>query len=175
MARDNKGIKSLLSIHTPGRVVVAKKPRPSVQEMLDFEDQLNIYDPFWHIPDPLDTPEETSKATPEKKEKKERTDKQYKYSEMMRYLTRPKDKFTPEEKKQIVQDHYKKAEQPKPKKMPILSYVNTINKLYGNSEETPENKYPVKPTERFNDRIQEQDRKQKARKTTNTNKEKTDG
>ena len=93
MAKDNTGIKGILSIHTP-RVVVAKKPRPSVQEMLDFEDQLNIYDPYWHIPDPLDTPEETSKATP-KKEKKERTDKKYKYSEMIRHITRPKDKFTP--------------------------------------------------------------------------------
>ena len=75
-------------------------------------------------------------------------------------------------KKKIVEDHYKKAEQPK-KKMSIVRYINKINSLYNNSEETPENKYPVKPTERFNDRIQEQDRKQKAR--NNTTREKTDG
>ena len=172
MARDNTGIKSILSIHTPGRVVVAKKPRPSVQEMLDHEDLLNIYDPYWHIPDPLDTPEDTSKATP-KKEKKERTDKIYKHSETMRWLTRPPSPYEKATKKKIVEDHYKKAEQPKPKKMSIVRYVDTINKLYGNSEETPENKYPVKPTERFNDRTQDQDRRQKAR--NNTTREKTDG
>ena len=172
MTKDNTGIKSILSIHTPRRVVVAKKPRPTVQEMLDHEDLMNIYDPFWHIPDPLDTPEDTSKATP-KREKKERTDKIYRHSEMMRYLTRPKDKFTPEEKKKIVKDFYKKAEEPKKKPMSIIRYINKINSLYNNSEETPENKYPVKPTERFNDRIQEQDRKQKARNITT--REKTDG
>ncbi len=172
MTKDNTGIKSLLSTHTPRRVVAAKKPRPTVQEMLEQEDLKNIYDPFWWIPDtPVETPEDTSKATP-KKEKKERTDKIYKHSEMMRWLTRPPSPYEKATKKKIVEDHYKKAEQPK-KKMSIVRYINKINSLYNNSEETPENKYPVKPTERFNDRTQEQDRKQKAR--NNTTREKTDG
>ena len=68
MTKDRSGIKSILSIHTPS-VVVAKKPRPTVQEMLDHEDLMNIYDPYWYIPDPLDTPEDTSKATPKKENK----------------------------------------------------------------------------------------------------------
>ena len=98
----------------------------------------------------------------------------HEYNEMMRYLVRPKDNLSKEEKKKIVKDFYKKAEEPK-KKMSIVRYIDRINSLYNNSEETPENKYPVIPTERFNDRIQEQDRKQKARNITNTNKEKPDG
>ena len=176
MTKDRSGIKSILSIHTP-RVVVAKKPRPSVQEMLEHEDQMNIYDPYWWLPDtpegllkPQETPKNKSGETPAQKEKM-----------INDWLTRPPSPYEKATKKKIVDDHYKKAEQPKPKKMSIVRYVDTINKLYGNSEETPERaeqitghkKYPVKPTERFNDRIQEQDRKQKAR--NNTTREKTDG
>ena len=117
---------------------------------------------------PMVLPEET----PKKKPKKERTDKIYKHRLAMQWLTRPPSPYEKATKKKIVEDHYKKAEQPK-KKMSIVRYINKINSLYNNSEETPENKYPVKPTERFNDRIQEQDRKQKAR--NNTTREKTDG
>ena len=75
MTKDNKGIKSLLSIHTPRRVV-AKKPRPSVQEMLEHEDQMNIYDPYWWLPDtpevlikPQETPKNKFGDTPAQKEK----------------------------------------------------------------------------------------------------------
>ena len=57
------------------------------------------------------------------------------YNQMMKWLTRPKDNFTPEKKKKIIQDHYKKAELPKSKPMPILKYINTMNKLYPNSED----------------------------------------
>ena len=57
------------------------------------------------------------------------------YNQMMKWLTRPKDNFTPEKKKKIIQDHYKKAELPKSKPMPILKYINTMNKLYSNSED----------------------------------------
>ena len=169
MAKDNTGIKSILSFHTP-RVVVAKKPRPSVQEMLDHEDLMNTYDPYWWI---SDTPEALLPKETPKKEKKERTDKIYQLSEMMRYLTKPPSPYTKEEKKKIVLDFYKKAEQPKAKPMSVVKYISKINQLYNNSEETPENKYPVKPTERFNDRIQDQDRRQKAR--INKPREKTDG
>ena len=59
----------------------------------------------------------------------------------------------------------------KPKAMNIITYINKINSLYNNSEQ--ENKYPVTP-QHFTDRIQEQDRKQKAR-NNKTNREKTDG
>ena len=170
MTKNNTGIKSILNIHTPRRVVVAKKQRPSVQEMLDHEDLMNTYDPYWWI---SDTPEALLPKETPKKEKKERTDKIHKYSETLRWLTRPKDKFNPEEKKKIIQDHYKKAEQPKAKPMSVVKYISKINQLYGSSEETPENKYPVKPTVRCNDRIQDQDRRQKAR--INKPREKTDG
>ena len=98
----------------------------------------------------------------------------------MRWLTRPPSPYEKATKKKIVEDHYKKAEQPKKKPMSVVKYISKINSLYGNSEETPERaeqitghkKYPVTP-EHYNDRIQEQDRKQKAR--NNTTREKTDG
>ena len=65
---------------------------------------------------------------------------------MMKWLTRPKDKFSKVEKKKIVEDHYKyepwankKVERlntggavPEPQKMDILDYINTMNRLYGN-------------------------------------------
>jgi len=57
------------------------------------------------------------------------------YNQMMKWLTRPKDNFTPEKKKKIIQDHYKKAEEPKSKPMNILKYINTMNRLYSNSED----------------------------------------
>ena len=168
MTKDNTGIKSILNIHTPRRVV-AKKPRPSVQEMLEHEDQMNIYDPYWWLPDtpevllkPQETPKNKSGETPAQKEKM-----------INDWLTRPPSPYEKATKKKIVEDHYKKAEQPNKKPMSIVRYIDKINSLYNNSEETPENKYPVKPTERFNDRIQEQDRKQKAR--NNKTREKTDG
>ena len=168
MTKDNTGIKSILNIHTPRRVV-AKKPRPSVQEMLEHEDQMNIYDPYWWLPDtpegllkPQETPKNKSGETPAQKEKM-----------INDWLTRPPSPYEKATKKKIVEDHYKKAEQPKKNPMSVVKYISKINQLYGSSEETPENKYPVKPTERFNDRIQDQDRRQKAR--NNTTREKTDG
>ena len=74
----------------------------------------------------------------------------HKYNEMMRYLTRPKDNLSVNEKKKIVKDHYKyepwankKVERlntggavgavPEAKPMPILDYISTVNRLYGNS------------------------------------------
>ena len=50
---------------------------------------------------------------------------------MMRHLTRPPDKLSKEEKKEIVKDFYK----PKPKPMPILDYIKKVNSLYSNSED----------------------------------------
>ena len=168
MAKDNTGIKGILSIYTPRRVA-AKKPRPSVQEMLDHEDQMNIYDPYWWH---ADTPEVLLK--PQKTPKDELGNTISQKEKMINdWLTRPPSPYEKTTKKKIVEDHYKKAEQTKKKPMSVVKYISKINQLYGSSEETPENKYPVKPTERFNDRIQEQDRKQKAR--NNTTREKTDG
>jgi len=178
MTKDRSGIKSILSIHTPRRVEVAKKPRPTVQEMLSQEDQMNIYDPLWYLPD---TPEVLLKPQePPKKEKKERTDKIYKHRLAMQWLTRPKDKLTPGEKKKIIDNHYKyepwankKVERiikptedekenkdfwagyndPSGKKM--VSHINNMNKKYAVIPQTPE-------------------RKQKAR-VNNTTREKPDG
>ena len=75
---------------------------------------------------------------------------------MMRYLTRPKDKFSKVEKKKIVEDHYKyepwankKVERlntggavPSPQKMPILDYIQKMNFLYGNGGAVDPDKDP---------------------------------
>jgi len=53
---------------------------------------------------------------------------------MMRYLTRPKDILSKEEKKEVVKDFYKKAEQPKSKPMEITKYISRMNELYGNDK-----------------------------------------
>lgn len=75
--------------------------------------------------------------------------------------TTPKDKFgnTKAQKDKIIEKY---VVRPKEKKMPIVKYIDTINRLYGNSEE------------RYNDRIQEQDRNQKGM-NNKTTKEKKDG
>ena len=107
MTKDNTGIKSILNIHTPRRVV-AKKPRPSVQEMLEHEDQMNIYDPYWWLPDtpevllkPQETPKNKFGDTPAQKEKM-----------INDYLTRPPSPYEKATKKKIVEDHYKKKTKP---------------------------------------------------------------
>ena len=73
----------------------------------------------------------------------------------------PKDKYgnTRAQKDKIIEKY---VVRPKEKKMPIVKYIDTMNRLYGNSEE------------RYNDKIQEQDRKQKAM-NNKTTKEKKDG
>ena len=160
MTKNNTGIKSILNIHTPRRVAVAKKPRPSVQEMLDHEDLMNLYDPNWFIPDPsLDKPEDTSKATP--KIKKERTDKKYRYGSALQWLTRPKATEQEIQDKEFW-DGYNNSEK-------MLKYINK----YGDGPKiTAPKKYPVTP-EHYTDRIEDQDRKQKAR--NNKPRDKTDG
>jgi len=96
----------------------------------------------------------------------------HEYNEMMRYLVRPKDKLSKEEKKKIVKDFHKKAEQPKSKPMPIIKYIDTMNRLYGNGEDPKEinprefedikKSLPVsemvKNEERFNDKILKRDK-----------------
>ena len=56
----------------------------------------------------------------------------------MKWIGRKPSPYTKEEKKEIVKDFYKKAEQPKSKPMPILDYIQTVNKLYGNGEDPKE-------------------------------------
>ena len=58
----------------------------------------------------------------------------HEYNEMMRYLTKPKSNLSVKEKRKIVKDFHKKAEQPKPKPMPITKYIDTMNRLYGNAK-----------------------------------------
>ena len=74
----------------------------------------------------------------------------HEYNQMMKHLTRPPNPYTKEEKKEIVKDFYKKAEQPKSKPMPIVKYIDTMNRLYGSDGGA------VKEPERFNDKIQKQ-------------------
>ena len=87
----------------------------------------------------------------------------HEYNEMMRYLVkRPPEKYSKEEKKEIVKDFYKKAEQPKPKPMEMSKYVSRIQQLYGNSEPLSDDEVKKRlAEERYNDRIQEQDRAKK--------------
>ena len=82
----------------------------------------------------------------------------HEYNEMMRYLTKPKSNLSVKEKRKIVKDFHKKAEQPKSKQMPITKYIDTMNRLYGNAK-TDEYGNPETATTR----IQEQDRQKKAK------------
>ena len=74
----------------------------------------------------------------------------HEYNSMMKWLTRPPNKYSKTEKKKIVEDFYKKAEQPKAKPMPILKYISKMNSLYGNSK-TDEYGNPETATTRIND------------------------
>ena len=53
----------------------------------------------------------------------------HKYNEMMKWLTRRPETLSKVEKKEIVKDFYKKAEQPKSTPMPITKYIDTMNRL----------------------------------------------
>ena len=91
---------------------------------------------------------------------------------MYKWLVRPKDKLSKVEKKEVVKDFYKKAEQPKSKPMPIVDYIKKVNSLYSNSEdpkyidpkemEDIKKSLPVsemvKKEERFNDKILKRDK-----------------
>ena len=163
MTKDRSGIKSILSIHTPRREVVAKKPRPTVQEMLDHEDLLNTYDPYWWI---SDTPEVLLKPQEPPKDKFGNTPAQ-KEKMINDWLTRPAKKFRyepwankkveritkPTEDEKENKDFWAGYKDPSGKKM--LSHINNMNKKYAVTPQTPE-------------------RKQKAR-TINTTREKTHG
>ena len=54
---------------------------------------------------------------------------------MMKHLVRKPSPYTKEEANKIVDDFYKKAEQPKSKPMPIVDYIKKVNSLYSNSED----------------------------------------
>ena len=158
MTRDyRKGIGGILSLGPR-----ATKPRIIKNEPDPYDD---VFSPDAPV---VLTPGVTPKI------KKERTDKIYQHSEMMRYLTKPK----PTE--QEIQDtEFWKAYNNSEK---MVEYINKYGD--GPKIETPK-KYPVKPSEqnkkswRYEPWGSEGDvrpeKDQKARKTTNTNKEKTDG
>ena len=81
------------------------------------------------------------------------------YNMMMRHLTRPKDNLSVKEKKKILDNHYKyepwankKVERlntggavapvAEAKPMPILDFISTINRLYGNGGAVDPDKDP---------------------------------
>ena len=81
------------------------------------------------------------------------------YNMMMRHLTRPKDNLSVKEKKKILDSHYKyepwankKVERlntggavapvAEAKPMPILDYISTVNRLYGNGGAVDPDKDP---------------------------------
>ena len=88
----------------------------------------------------------------------------------MKYLTRPPDKLSKTEKAEVVKDFYK----PKSKPMPIIKYIDTMNRLYGSDGGNADPKYidpkemedikkslPVSEMvkeERFNDKILKRDK-----------------
>ena len=82
----------------------------------------------------------------------------HEYNEMMRYLTRPKDILSKEEKKEVVKSFYKKAEVPKTKPMPIVKYIDKMNRLYGHDPSATDE---YGNEESATDRIQEQARNKK--------------
>ena len=112
--KDNTGIKSILSIHTPAPTVrVVKKPRPSVQEMLDHEDLLNIYDPYWWLDDygnPI-------KPTDESRLQQDKIKKLH------------QDKI-----KNLHQDKIKKQKL-KSTRMPLMTYLDRMNVMYSGQGE----------------------------------------
>ena len=74
----------------------------------------------------------------------------HKYNQAMKHITRSSDKLSKDEKKKILKDFY----EPKPKKMGIVKYINTMNRLYGNSKTDEYGNEETATT-----RIQEQDKK----------------
>ena len=160
MTRDYRtGIKGILSLGpTP------TKPRIIKSEPDPYDDVFSLDAPV------VLTPKETPK-----KEKKERTDKKYRYGRDMEWITRKK----PTE--QEIQDtEFWKAYNNSEK---MVEYINKYGD--GPKIETPK-KYPVKPSEQNKKswryepwgstvNVRPESRSQKARITTNTNKEKKDG
>ena len=71
----------------------------------------------------------------------------HEYNQMMSSLTRPKDILSKEEKKEVVKDFYKKVEQPKSKPMPIIKYIDRMNRLYGSTGGTVEDPGYIDPKE----------------------------
>ena len=82
------------------------------------------------------------------------------YNSMMAYLTRKPDKYSKEEKKKIVKDFYKKAELPKSKPMPIVKYIDRMNRLYGN-DKTDEHGNEESATDRIREIAKEELKKPK--------------
>ena len=86
----------------------------------------------------------------------------------MKHIVRSSDKLSKDEKKKIVKDFYESN----PKKMPIIGYINTMNRLYGSDpdqdpgyvdpkEEDIKKTLPVSEMvkeERFNDKILKRDK-----------------
>ena len=80
----------------------------------------------------------------------------HEYREMMKYLTRPKDKLSKEEKKEVVKKFY----EPKSKPMPIVKYIDTMNRLYGNGK-TDEHGNEESATDRIKELAKEELKKPK--------------
>ena len=152
MTKDRSGIKSILNIHTPRRVVVTKKPRPTVQEMLDHEDLLNTYDPHWWLPDtpevllkPQETPKNKFGDTPAQKEKMindwlTRPSNKYKYEP---WANRKVERITkPTEDEKENKDFWAGYNDPSGKKM--LNHISNMNKKYAVTPQTPERKQKVR-------------------------------
>ena len=52
----------IFDVTKPKKKLVADKPKPSIQEQLDFQDHLNILDPYWWIEDTEEKPSAEDKA-----------------------------------------------------------------------------------------------------------------
>ena len=152
-----KGIKGILSLHS-----TQTKPKITKSETDPYEDLI-----------PLDTHEVLIPKETSKREKKERTDKKYRYGSALQWLTRPK------ATEQEIQDtEFWKAYNNSEK---MVEYVNK----YGDGPKiTTPKKYPVKPSAQNKNpwryepwgsevNVRSESRSQKAR--NNKTKEKPDG
>jgi len=119
--KDNTGIKGILSIHTPAPAVrVVKKTKPTVQEMLDREDQYNLWDPLWYVP--LEIPK--TKPTDESKLKQDEIEKDF-FQNKLKNIQKVPVKIV-------------KKQKAKSKPMSMVRYIDRMNSLYANDNEAPD-------------------------------------
>ena len=72
----------------------------------------------------------------------------------MKWIGRKPSPYTTEEKKEIVKDFYK----PKSKPMPIVKFIDTMNRLYSHDPSAEEPEAKVAEEERYNDKILKRDK-----------------
>ena len=176
-----QGIRGILSLGpTPTKPRIIKSETDPYEDLFPLDTPVDLT--------PLATPKVETKVTP--KVKKEGSMQRYKKS--LRWITRPKPTEQDIQNKEFWEGYnnsekmveyinkygdgdveVKYDQDGSPDKTTPKQMNDLADRLNQSRQMTGHKKYPVKPSERFNDRIQEQDRKQKAI-NNKTTKEKTD-